>query len=140
MASRTQYNQLSMDRNTIEFYGIMAMGSAALTSTDAVGFSVARTGTGTYDVTMDDNYFPTPANYVSAGSTTSPLMSLSICQIDTGNTQVLTPVITSNFSNTTKKFTFKLNSAAATPADPANGTTILLNFTMRSAGSPRKGT
>jgi len=145
MANSLEFPAFSGDRNSQTLYGSFVSGGASITSQDCAGFYVSQTGTGAYTITFGatgavQKYPTSPANYVSAGSTTSPLLCIGFVQEDAANGQSLQLVVLSSSSITSSgTMTIVFNSAANTPANPTSGTTIRLNIEMKNSSTPRKG-
>lgn len=140
MANRTFQPVSSLDRATIHLYGSLTIGATgAITAQDSNGFTITRTGTGTYKCTLDDTYPVSTANYVSKGTNTSPLLNFDITTIDAGTRLFQQFTLLTDTVATNGQFTWVFDSAANTPQDPNSGAILRLMIVLKNSSTPRKG-
>jgi len=141
MADRT-FHPLdgSLDRKVVELFGHLTIGATgAITAEDSNGFSTARTGVGLYTITLQDKYPRSPADYVTKGTFTSPLLDMDFLILDAGTRSFLQMSIVSQTVHTDGKINIVFDSSANTPADPNSGCTIRLRIVLKNSSTPRKG-
>lgn len=141
MATRTFFPTAgSLDRNVVHLHGTLDIGATgAISNPDCMGFSVARTGTGTYVVTLDDVYPTSQATYVAAGKTTNPLLNAIVTTFDTGTRLFGMWSVTANTISTDGKFTLVFDASANTPQDPNSGCKLKISIFLKNSSTPRKG-
>jgi hypothetical protein len=140
MANHTFLPALALDRGSVRLHGHVAIGATgAITSYDCNGFTPSRTGTGAYTLTLDAVYPQSPANYVSAGTLTSPLLFVGVTILDAGTRSFLQMSIVSQTVHTDGKINIVFDSSANTPADPNNGCTLRFVIDLKNSNTPRKG-
>lgn len=125
----------SLDRQVKKLYGRVTFGAASISSQDCLGFTVARTGAGTYTITTDDS-FPT-SEASASGATSSPFFGL-LFTLFAGTATDGNIMVTSDYVPSTKAMTVKwMVGGAAT--DPAASSVAMVELTFRNTGIPRKG-
>ena len=140
MANRTFFPASSLDRSTVVLHGHVQIGATgALSNKDCNGFDIARTGTGAYTITLDDEYPLSTANYVAAGVNTSPLLNLVITPLDAGTRLFGMWTIVSQTVATDGKINIIFDTSANTPADPNNGARLRISIFLKNSSTPRKG-
>ena len=123
---------------------IGATGAVGAVDTDGNGFTISRSGTGAYTLTLGssgavDIYPTSPANYVAAGTVTSPLVNI-FCTIKDAGTRVIRQMtLVSETVATDGKINVIFDSAANTAADPNSGSTLNFTILLRNTTTPRKG-
>lgn len=134
MASRTWQKPgiQSLDAEVKKLFGRVTFGSSVISSQDCLGFTVARTGTGTYTVTTDDSY-PTATGTTASSPFFGIDWKLIAATATDGNIMV-----TSDYSPSTKAMTVKWM-VGGSAADPAASAIAMIELTFRNISRPRKG-
>ena len=125
MANRNGAPTFALDRSTFQVAGIVTLGSGAIASQDCLGFSVARTGTGAYTLTLEDKW--------------PQLLNVSINRIGSAAADTYIQVLTEAVAST-KTITFGHYTGGGTvAADPASGVKLVISLTLRNSSQDRKG-
>jgi len=141
MANRTVHSEYgSLDRNVVVVYAHMNVGATgAITAQDCNGVTLSRTGVGAYRLTLADVYPQSAANYVSAGTLTSPLLFVDFIVLDAGTRIAPTMTIISQTVHTDGIINIQFDSAANTPVELNSGCTVRFAIHLKNSTTPRKG-
>lgn len=124
MANRNGAPTFHLDRSVFTLAGVVTLGTTSIASQDCLGFSVARTGTGAYTITLDDKW--------------PQLLDVNVTKLGAAAdtyVQVLTEAVAS-----TKTITFGHYTGGGTvAADPASGVKFVISISLRNTSQDRKG-
>jgi hypothetical protein len=107
----------SLNREVVTLYGKVTTSTAgAVSSQKSKGFSVARTGTGAYTITLENAY--------------ADLLGVQVTVVGANTaSKGLTPVVTTS-SVTNKSLVVQLVSAPGTAADVVDGAVVVFAITL----------
>lgn len=119
MASRNFNRAQNLEKEVKSLYADVAIGATgAPTLTKGLGIaSIARTGAGAYDITLEDKYVR--------------LMHVSFNELDS-TSEDITFQLTAETVSTTKVVSF-VTKAAAVDTDPQNGSRILIKVDVKNS-------
>lgn len=141
----------SLDRRVVMLFGAVTIGATgAVSAQDCNGFSIARTGTGAYTIqlgsgattvpaSLTDKYPKSPANYVAAGTFTSPLLFIECVALDAGTRVYQKMTVLADTVATDGKITIIFDASANTAADPNSGSVLRFMIILKNSSTPRKG-
>jgi formylmethanofuran dehydrogenase subunit A len=118
MANRLFKRPRTLDEEVINLTGKVTINSsAAVVTKTGRGFSIAKTGTGAYTITLEDVY---------------PVLLSAHCQLLAATAVDLVPQIVSETVSTTKLIVVKLL-AAAVATDPSAACTLMIDLKLKNS-------